>query len=327
MATRVPTAGLVLLTMLAISVTTAVWHLRPLSGGTAAAGGGDRDVDREFADPAARRRLAWIDRAGRQTPIDAPPRGYVYPRLSPDGRQVAVDIRDDQHGLWIWDVAGAVLLPLSIGRASDIAPVWSRSGGWLLFARGRGVSPGLFRLVVGSHRRGTGDTAGGGERLPGGSNSLLMPSSLAPDDRHVIVTASVASGFDILAIDLADRGTPMPLVTGAADDLNGELSPDGRWLAYQSRRSGQFEIWVKRWGSDGPGQPVTSTGGTRPVWTRGGREIVYLTHDGDMMALAFSDLPVGIPQRLFKADIYRDLVGRTFDVTPGGERFLVVVGL
>jgi hypothetical protein len=72
---------------------------------------------------------------------------------------------------------------------------------------------------------------------------------------------------------------------------------------------------------------VTTAGGTRPAWTRGGQELVYLTNDGDMMALAMDGPAGGMPQRLFTADIYRDLVGRTFDVSPDGERFLVVTGL
>jgi hypothetical protein len=199
------------------------------------------------------------------------------------------------------------------------------------------VTPGLFRIDVGDRLQDVGDPlqkVGGAleriTRLPAESNSLLLPSSLTPDDRHVVVTTSAASGFDLLAIDLQGSGTPLPLVTSAADELNGEVSPDGQWLAYQSRTSGQFEICVKRWGTDGPGTPATTTGGTRPVWTRDGQELVYLTQDGDMMTLAVRPGVLApafsAPQRLFSADIYRELVGRTFDVTPDGERFLVIIG-
>ena len=127
---------------------------------------------------------------------------------------------------------------------------------------------------------------------------------------------------------------------GPADDLNPEISPDGRWVAYQSRASGQFEIWVRPWPGDlggatrDPGRPVTRTGGTRPAWTRNGRELLYLTHEGTFVSLpvesgaeAEGGLPaIGEPRPLFTADaVYRDLVGRTYDVTPDGERLLVIL--
>lgn len=331
MVTRVSAPVVVVLLGLALSVTAAVWSLTSRPAGAKASAADD---SAEFADATDRRRLAWIDRAGHRTPLTAPPRGYAYPRLSPDGAAIAIDIRDEQHGLWVWDVARARLSPLAIAPAGghrDIAPVWSRTGAWVLFSRGRGEAPGLFRVDVGGQPRADGTLAAAPTRLPVDSASLLLPSSLTPDDREVVVTTSAASGFDLLAVGVGQEMAPRPLLTSPADELNGELSPDGRWLAYQSRTSGQFEIWVKRWDAEDGGRQLTVTGGTRPVWTRGGREIVYLTHEGDMMALALDTGPdvvtAGSPQRLFTADIYRDLVGRTFDVTADGERFLVVIGL
>lgn len=327
MPTRVPLYGVVLLVALTATVTAAIGMLVPRSVRSPKTA---PDASPEFAGVAERRQLAWIDRDGRRTLLAAPPRGYVYPRLSPDGAFIAVDVRDGRHGLWLWDVARAMLSPLTEGGQHDIAPVWSRAGGALLFARGRGVIPGLFHLGF-EHQPRSGIRAAAPMRVPVESNSLLLPSSLTPDDRELVVTTSAASGFDLLAIDLARRGNARPLLTSAADELNGDVSPDGRWLAYQSRASGQFEIWVKRWDAEGAGHQVTTAGGTRPVWTRGGRELVYLTHDGDMMALALdpgAERPTAsVPHRLFTADIYRDLVGRTFDVSSNGERFLVVIGL
>lgn len=269
------------------------------------------------------RRLAWIDRQGRQTPLAAPPRGYAYPRISPDGTRIAIDIRDDAHGIWLWDEAAQTLLPFTTGRASDIAPVWSHDGRWILFSRGRGVSPRLLRLRVG----GDPSTA---EPLPARSNSLLMPTALAPDDRQVVLTTSVATGFDLQAVDLLGDGAPHPLLASSHDELNGDLSPDGRWLAYQSRESGQFEVWVRRM-ADGAtrGWRATGGGGTRPAWTRNGAELAYLTDNGALWSMSVAAggdrVSFGPPRTLFSADIYTDLIGRTYDVTGDGERFLVVL--
>ena len=87
------------------------------------------------------RTLVWIDRQGHRSPLPVPPRGYVYPRLSPDGTRIAVDIRDRRHGIWMWNIAAQTLTPFSIGRASDISPVWTSDGRWIVFARGRAVAP------------------------------------------------------------------------------------------------------------------------------------------------------------------------------------------
>lgn len=327
---RWSTARLVVPTVLTLTVVILLWSLgvRAVPSG-AGAPGVDARVEPEFASAPGGRRLAWVDRSGRLTFIATPARGYTYPRLSPDGRTAVVDIRDAHHGLWVWSVSRNALVPLSTGRVSDISPVWSRSGRWLLFSRGRGVSPGLFRIEM--DRTAGGGVPGRGRRLPAESNSLLMPSSLLPDDRHLLVTTSAPAGFDVWLIDLQGDGIPVPFVTSAADDLNAEASPDGRWVAYQSRASGQFDIWLRPLQGDGIARAVTTDGGTRPVWTRGGRELVYLTTDGVMMARSIDaagpGIPrVGPPERLFDRDIYRDLVGRTFDVTPDGERFLVIVG-
>lgn len=283
---------------------------------------------------AGRRRLAWIDRDGLETPIPAPPRAYVYPRLSPHGRLLALDIRDEPDGVWLWDFAGERLTPVSVGRASDIAPVWGHAGDWILFARGRGVAPGLW--TVQTRQRGAGGSGDGRDqdatgltRLPGAFNSLPMPTSLLPDDRYLLATTTAATGFDIVLLDVRGDGTPTRLVSTAADDLNAEVSPDGGWMAYQSRRSGRPEIWLRRVRDEVIDLQVTTDGGTRPAWTKGGRELVYLDAESQMVArsidLSTGDPAIGPPSPLFAVDIYSDLVGRTFDVTPDGGRFLVIL--
>jgi eukaryotic-like serine/threonine-protein kinase len=293
------------------------------------------------------RTLVWIDRQGHRSPLPVPARGYVYPRIAPDGARIALDIRDRAHGIWIWQIAEQQLTPFSIGRASDIAPVWTSDGRAIVFARGRAVAPAILRKAS--------DGRGEVETLPAATNGLLMPTSLSPDSAALVVTASVATGFDLQVLGLAGRGTPEPLVSTAFDELNGEVSPDGRWLAYQSRQSGQFEIWVRHFDppaassrrepvapaaperrsrqSPDPGASawqVSDHGGTRPVWARNGRELFYLTVDNQMMTVpiaAGEDFASGPPIELFAAPIYADLVGRTFDVSPDGQRFLVVMGL
>jgi len=312
--------------VVALTVVVLAWSVGRQSIGqrAPAIGGGPAD------ESVQRRRLAWFDRVGRETPIPAPARAYVYPRLSPDGRLLALDIRDEQDGLWVWDFGRHMLTALSVGRASDIAPVWAHSGEWLLFARGRGVAPGLWTVrTPRGQDLGHGQAgSSAGKRLPADSNSLLMPTSLSPDDRHLLAATTAPAGFDILLVDLSGDRPPTGFVTTTADDLNAEVSPDGRWVAYESRRSGRSEIWLRRLWDEAVDRQVTTEGATRPAWTKGGRELVYLNVEGGMVARSIdvSTLVPGVgePIPLFAVDIYRDLVGRTFDVTPDGDRFVVI---
>jgi len=80
------------------------------------------------------RQLVWVDRSGREEVLGAPSRPYVYPRLSPDGRRVAVDSRDEGLDIWIWDIARRALTPLTFHPALDLSPVWTPDGARIAFA-------------------------------------------------------------------------------------------------------------------------------------------------------------------------------------------------
>jgi serine/threonine-protein kinase len=277
----------------------------------------------------AARRLVWIDRSGRTTPLDQPLRAYTYPRLGPDGQTVAVDIRGVAAGVWHSPLAAGACAWTRIGEPGDIAPLW-RDARALLLSRRRGRT-GLFLALPfadGVHDR--------ERRLPIESMRVLAPTAWHPDGEHLIATSIAASGFDIVAVAMA-TGEITPLLASPADELNGEVSPDGRWLAYQSRASGQYEVWLRPWRhARGPGRPLTIGGGTRPLWTRNGGELIVVTNDGEVSSFDTSALEwdvdsgeatgVPAPQRRFAADLFLDAVGRTFDVTADGARMLAIVG-
>jgi serine/threonine-protein kinase len=127
-------------------------------------------------------------------------------------------------------------------------------------------------------------------------------------------------------------------VQTAFNEENAELSPDGRWLAYQSDESGQFEVYVRPFPDVNSGRwPVSTGGGTRPLWARNGRELFYVVTTGAGSA-ALMRVPiehrgtftVGVPSKLFEGRYYfTDGVGiageeRTYDVSPDGQRFLMI---
>ena len=132
-----------------------------------------------------------------------------------------------------------------------------------------------------------------------------------------------------LSFDGARRVTP--LLQTRFSELNGELSPDGRWLAYESDSSGRSEIYVRPYPQTGAGQREVSTaGGIQPVWARGGKELFYLAPDGSLMGVAVEasggTWRAAAPVKLFQGRYYTrgPVPPRMYDVSPEGQRFLML---
>ncbi len=279
------------------------------------------------------RTLVWVDREGREEPIPVPPRGYVYPRISPDGTMVALQVADQENDIWVWDFARANLSRLTFDRGLDQFPAWSPDGRRIAYSSQReGPAAQLFWQES--------DGRGGAERLldeagrrKGGA--VLMgqhPLSFSPDGKHLVYRE--AGDLKGLALDGEKR--PTPLVSTTFNEQNGEIAPDGRWLAYQSSESGLDQIYVRPFPNVEEGRwQVSSEGGSRPAWSRDGRELFYVsTGDRRLMSVEVGGsgssftmgvprpLPVGGPQFMLYG--IGTFPGRTYDVSPDGRKFLLI---
>jgi hypothetical protein len=200
--------------------------------------------------------LVWVDRSGGVTPINDQPRGYEDLHLSPDGRQVVMTIEepgaDSPAHVWLADTARRTLARLTFeGFSRD--PVWAPDGRSVVYGSKRG--PGTFGLYI--------------QRLDGGAAELLWaspipiwpdPQSWTPDGQTVIFsTKGAETGDDIWTVSLADR-TARPWLATAADEWAGRLSPDGRWMAYNSTVSGQTKSTSSRTPGRAPGAPSRRAG-------------------------------------------------------------------
>ena len=282
--------------------------------------------------------LVWVDRQGREEPLKAPPRAYVYPRLSPDGTRVAVDARDQDFDTWIWDLARETLTRLTFDPRVDSHPAWTPDGLRVVFRSGRHGPFNLFWQAA--------DGAGAVERLTESPNNQF-PSAFSPDGTRLVFREETATtGADLMVLALeerrrAQRPSPgvggrersatsdvRPLVQTTFDELNGEISPDGRWMAYQSNESGREEIYVRPFPEADRGRRQVSTGGgTRPLWARSGKELFYVGASGAVMSVAVeggSAFRSGSPTRLFEGSYRLGAAGRTYDVSSDGQRFLMV---
>ena len=266
---------------------------------------------------AAATTLVWVDRHGREELLGAPPHSYMHPRLSPDGMRLALATGGQGSGnIWVWDLARQKLSQMTFDSQVDHSPLWTHDGRRLLF-----FSPsrdtGLFWQSA--------DGTGAAERLAAG-----LPSAVTPDGKHVIFHVGVANDLMMLALD----GTRHvePLIRTPANERNGVVSPDGRWLAYESDSSGRFEIYVKPFPNVNAGRwNVSTAGGTRPLWApKNGRELFYVAPDGALMAVGVdhrgatwsTGRPVKVVQGPYATGGPRST--RTYDVSPDGQRFLMV---
>ena len=231
-----------------------------------------------YGDRASKRTLVWVDRQGGEAPIAAEPRAFAYPRLSPDGLRVAVAAVDREVDIWIWDLNRQNLTPATVDPAIDHAPMWTFDGLRLIFSSDRVGFRNLFWQMA--------NGAGVAERI-GESPNRQSASGVSPEGRHVIVTETgQTTAEDVMRVELGGTHTVTRLVQTTFVERNGVVSPDGRWLAYETNDSGRFEIWVRPYPDVNSGKwQVSNEGGTRPLWARNGKELFYVSLTGTLMSV------------------------------------------
>jgi hypothetical protein len=131
---------------------------------------------------------------------------------------------------------------------------------------------------------------------------------------------------DIVAVDLTGDRTVRPIATGLASEMMPRLSPDGRWLAYQSDESGRAEIFVRPFPNDGARIQVSSNGGAEPVWDRTGRTLYYRTTEGIVATsvTTAAEFAIGARRLALPGTNAPDATHPSYDITPDGKRFLVL---
>jgi Tol biopolymer transport system component len=282
------------------------------------------------------RSLIWVDRAGHEEPLKLPLRAYALPRVSPDSAHVALDIRDQENDIWILDLGrDASLRKLTYGRSIETNPVWTADGKHLIFTSNRSGPPRLYRQAV--------DGTGSAEPLTTGENAQFA-TSVTPDGTGIVGHQDGPTMFDIVFFPLPNsvrESTPgLAPVAAAVDHVRevvktplfehgAELSPNGRYLAYQSNESGQYEVIVRPFPQVDRGMWTVSTGGgSRPVWARNGRELFYRDGPGALIVVPVdttgSTFVWGSPLKLFDSRDVASGPDRNYDVAPDGKRFLMI---
>jgi Tol biopolymer transport system component len=189
--------------------------------------------------------------------------------VSPDGKQVAAELYDNVGGtadLWVYDVVRRIRTRFTFDPTNDMTPVWSPDGGRVVFASNRGGAASLYVKNVG----------GASNEEPLLDNGAeIYPTDWTRDYIVYMQMDSAATG-DIWALPLSGDRTPVSLLSSRYGEYGGRVSPNGRWMTYQSDESGQFEVYVTSFPVTGRKWQVSSGGGAGPEWMPDGSGVVYI---------------------------------------------------
>ena len=268
------------------------------------------------------RTLVWVDREGREGPLGAPPRTYVQPRISPDGTRVVIDVRDQEQDLWIWDLTRETLTRFTFDLSQDWYPVWTPNGQRIAFSSFRtGGFPNMFWKAA--------DGTGEAEPLAESPN-VQFPHGFSPDGTRLLFReTNPGTETDLVVLSMEGDRSTEPLLATEFNERNPELSPDGRWVAYESDASGLMEIYVRPFSDAGQGglSQISTSGGTQSLWAPNGQELFYRSAGGLMVVPVETDpsFTAGNPQVVVEdLQYHRGGAGRTYDIVPDGQRFLFV---
>jgi dipeptidyl aminopeptidase/acylaminoacyl peptidase len=268
--------------------------------------------------------LIWYDRQGKRTDTLDESVVYYSPELSPDGKELAVDVLDPTTGnvdIWLYQLANNLKTRLTFGRSVNMSPVWSPDGTQIAYTSNRNGVFDLYRKFANSS---------GGDELLLQTSTNKNPTDWSPDGRYLLFeqgdpTKTAKSDIGVLPL-FGDR-TPFMLAASEAGAREALFHPNGRWVAYTSDETGRDEVYVTSFPHPGSLRQISTAGGEHPYWGRDGKELFYLAPDLQIMVTEVngqgSTFESGAVHPLFSTHAAVQLMAPPFAVSPDGKKFLV----
>jgi serine/threonine protein kinase len=264
--------------------------------------------------------LTWFNREGKALNTVGQPDRYAALRISPDGKRIATVLADavGVPDIWLLDFVRGIPSRLTFGQAFG-TPIWSPDG--------QHISYHLLNNTKIFERDANG---------PGQENTLLQSQNpvylndWSPDGRYLVYSQISPEGrYDLWLLPTTGDRKPIQFLRTAFDQLQGQFSPDSKWIAYTSSESGRQEIYVQGFPAGGARWLVSSGGGTLARWRRDGKEIFYRALDGKLMVASVRNAPGGLefgtPAALFRTSEPQGQFSYPYDVSSDGQRILALV--
>ncbi len=271
------------------------------------------------------RTLHWVDRRGRAEQLPLPSRSYLHPRVSPDGRRLAIEIEGSSHDVFVYDFTSGVFTNFTNDGISHW-PIWSPDGRRIGYRSGPMGQFKLFQMPA--------DRSGPPQRIATPSTSASTGSYDPAGGAMAYTDTTLNQPAKVMVTTLDGATQPQPLDDTSFIQGSPKFSPNGRWLAYCTNESGRPEVYVKGFPTGAKVQ-ISNDGGNDPVWRRDGRELFY-RHGDRMMAVPVSagdSFDAGRPQELWRGPYSHGmssscgapgLSSSNYDVSPDGQRFLMI---
>ena len=264
------------------------------------------------------RQLLLVSRSGHATPLTPDLKAFSNPRFSSDGRRVAIGVADagsSGRDVWVLDLTQRVWSRLTTNGISN-RPIWTADGRRVIYSS----NDDLWWVAA--------DGSGRPESL------LVAPGSrfaagVTPDGRSVVFQETGSTPTSgIRAMDFDSTQAARMIVPAAFGESNPALSPDGRWLAYQSEQTGQMEMYVQSYPQPGARVPISLQGGSEPAWAHTGRDLFYRSGDSLMVASVTLSPTFTVTQRrrLFTGSFLSGGSFREYDVAPDDQHFVMISG-
>jgi len=266
--------------------------------------------------------LIWFDRSGLALDKAAAPEGAQNPELSPEGSRLACEIRDPNtwmRDIWVVDLTRGIPSRFTADESDDADPLWSLDGSEITYQSSSVVY------------RKTASGAGDAESFFQSEEYHEVPNGWSPDGRNLLLNRwGDERGGDLWVLPVTGGMEPEPYVASESDEMGGQFSPDGRWIAYTSDESGRFEIYVRSFPRSEAKWQISVGGGVDSRWRRDGKELFYLSLDRKLMSVLVetdaATFECSRPETLFQTNVAGPFpIGQRFNyaVSPDGQRFLV----
>ncbi len=268
------------------------------------------------------RQLTWFDRSGKQLETVGPVGSYLFARLSPDQKRIAISRRDPSGGvfdIYVYDIARGTSSRLTTSSSDVESLAWSSDGNYIAWSSRQVTRSEMYKKLA----------SGAGEvETIAQSNNPIFVNDWSRDGKFILYTdADPTTNLNLWVLPLEGDRKPYVYFQTPFEDERGRFSPDGRFVAYRSRESQINEIYVQTFPASSLKLSISTNGGQNPVWAPNGKELFFIAPDGKLMSVEIgsgSSFEPGKPKALFDLVAARTAQGTSYDVSADGQRILFI---